>query len=274
MAKLKRCAMWMGVLGVLALSAPAWSQEGVLEGPFVIHVRGGSALADRIWIDEDRLMYVQRGGQKSVPVLEVSLILSPDEEIGCQFAKEEALRRQGAISRTAKDMRDRYSERDRTAISRAEDTLRQKELEDGGRICAAQRVKSYKAFAMLRAAQRRVSGLPEVNPSPNPRVPHDMMVEKSCTIQAEDFSPIDEQRAVASNMARFKQRDGRWFLVEIRGLVAMDDGPRMLAQVLGSAKVLTVADRKHLRDDRYEATVCVDGKDIARDSRMVRYRRD
>ena len=97
---------------------------------------------------------------------------------------------------------------------------------------------------------------------------------QTCAHNAEDFSQA-QRLVVAPNIVRFRYAD-RWVLVEIRGLQPAEalhpEDSHYLDQVLRTARTITLANRGPRGGDRYEATVCVDGKDVAENPYLVRFR--
>lgn len=96
----------------------------------------------------------------------------------------------------------------------------------------------------------------------------------ACAQNLEDFSKADRQ-VVAPNVVRFKHA-GQWILVEIRGLhpaeIPAPQDAHYLDQVLSGARQITLANRGLKAGGRHEATVCVDGNDVAEHPNVLRFR--
>ena len=123
----------------------------------------------------------------------------------------------------------------------------------------------------LIARPRSVAPLPHQAAPTAPGLPPG---QAGCAGNPEDVSRA-ERRVVAPNVARFKYAD-RWVVVEIRGLqpaeIPHSEDGRYLDQVLSGAHTITLANRELKGGDRYEATVCVNGRDVAEHPYLARFR--
>ncbi len=107
-----------------------------------------------------------------------------------------------------------------------------------------------------------------------PAVSKPAQAEGECAQAPEDFSTAERQ-VVAPHIVRFKAAD-RWLLIEIRGLAPGDiQHPRdreSLIHELRLGRKITLANRIPIQSDRFQATVCVDGKDIVTEPSLRRFR--
>ncbi len=130
------------------------------EAPLLIRLFSGSEIvADKIWVQGDRVVYERDGFKGSVRAVDVLALIDRDLELkltACRWRFQEAEVRIGATQEAAKELRrESYTPRERAAISEAEQRIIRMEAAQARQVCDQALAKWGQNMRLLEEAQKR-----------------------------------------------------------------------------------------------------------------------
>ena len=130
------------------------------ESPLLIRLFSGSEIvADKIWVQGDRVLYERAGFRGSVRAVDVLALIDRDLELklaACRWRFHEAEARIGATQEAAKELRrESYTPQERSAISEAEQRIIRLEAAQAKQVCDQALAKWGQNMRRLEEAQKR-----------------------------------------------------------------------------------------------------------------------